>query len=86
MKLLMCAIFDSQVKAFTPPFYSRTKSEAMRSFADAVGKSDSPFCNHPNDYTLFYIGEFDDNSGGGLFLTVPEKLLHAFECVPDRSS
>lgn len=80
MKMLMCAVYDKGIEAYMQPFFVRHKSEAIRSFADAVGKADTPFCTHPEDFTLFVLGEYDDNTGAIVPLSVTEKVITAMEC------
>lgn len=36
---------------------------ATREFSDVVNTPDSPYFNHPEDYELVRIGEFDQHSG-----------------------
>lgn len=62
MKLLMCAMYDSKIEAFNRPVFFRTRGEAMRSFIDACGR-EKEFVAHPEDYTFFEIGVFDDENG-----------------------
>lgn len=80
--LLLCAVWDNKVGAFMQPFVSRSKGEAIRSFSDAVGDKQSPFCKHPEDYHLASLGEFDDNSG----MIKPEvkSIITASECLNFR--
>ncbi|WNK14580.1 MAG: nonstructural protein [Microvirus sp.] len=80
MKLLVISVRDSVSGAFTQPSFVRSKGEAIRSFSDAVGSKDSGFCAHPADYTLYYIGEFDDLSGEINGLRDIEKLITGAEC------
>ncbi len=35
----------------------------MRSFEDITGDADHPIGKHPEDYSLFRIGGFDDTNG-----------------------
>lgn len=77
-KLGLCAVFDSKVGAYAPPFHVRSRGEAIRSFEDACRDDKMPFKAHPSDFTLYYIGEFDDNSGV-LLSSGPERLLGADE-------
>ena len=57
------SIFDSKASAYLPPFYMQTKAEAIRAIGDCVDDKEHRFAKHPEDYTLFYLGEFDDNKG-----------------------
>jgi hypothetical protein len=85
MILQMYSIFDSAVKAYLQPFYCRTRGEAIRSFTDAVKNPDGMFNKHALDYTLIYIGVFDDQSG---VVTAeapgPERVINATEVLPDE--
>ncbi|WNK14613.1 MAG: nonstructural protein [Microvirus sp.] len=83
MKMIVCSVHDAAVGAYMQPFFSRSKPEAIRSFADAVGNGDSPFAKHKADFTLMVIGSFDDMTGEISYrATGPEKLLSALEVVP----
>lgn len=62
MKLIICSIYDSKAEAFMQPLFFQAKGQAVRSFADAVNQ-DGNFKNHPDDYTLFCIGSYDDATG-----------------------
>lgn len=84
MRILMCAVYDAATGAYTQPFFVRSKAEAIRSFADAVGDEKSPFCAHPSDYSLFCLGEYDDQTGAVTPKNVTEKWITATECVLAR--
>lgn len=77
-KLLVCAVQDNKVGAFAAPFLARTKGEAIRSFSLACEDATLPFKKSPKDYTLYVIGEFQEETGGLVGVT-PERLLAADE-------
>ncbi|AXH77027.1 MAG: nonstructural protein [Microviridae sp.] len=82
MELGVYSVLDKAVGAYLRPFYVRTKSEAIRSFAEACGDEKSEFCKHPDDYVLYSHGVFDDNSG--IFSCgEPERVISARECRAD---
>jgi len=56
-------IRDSASEAFMRPFFAQSKGSAIRSFSDMVNGSDHPISDHPADYTLFEVGEFDEMTG-----------------------
>ncbi len=58
----MFSIFDLKAEVYSRPFFALTDQEAVRTFADAVNAEDSPYNRHPEDYTLFSIGEFSDRT------------------------
>lgn len=64
MKLYF-AVKDLAVQAFGTPFLVRSTGEAIRSFQDEVNKQDgnSAIAAHPEDYELYRIGEYEDETG-----------------------
>lgn len=81
MKLLVCSVYDRATAAFMPPFFARSKGEAIRSFMDACSDGKTQFCRYPADYTLFLIGDFDDQTGMLSGETTGERLITAQECI-----
>lgn len=79
MKLQVFSVYDQAVKAYLPPFYCRSKGEAVRSFTEACNDGKSMFAKHRGDYYMVYLGEFDDN--GGIFTCEnPVRVISALEC------
>lgn len=75
-KLVICAVRDSAAVAYAPPMTFPTIGIASRTFRDEVHREESMLFKHPEDYTLFKIGEFDDETGM-LEPCTPEQLLRA---------
>ena len=63
MKLKACSIYDSKSQAWMTPMFFQATAQAMRSFGDAINDGKSEFAKHPEDYTLFEVGEFDPQNG-----------------------
>lgn len=81
MLLKVCAVKDSAADAFGRPFFVPTIGLAMRSFIDEVNNRESPFNAHPDDYTLYEIGEFDDNVGSLVSWDVPRLVMRGKEAL-----
>ncbi len=62
MKHKMFVIYDSKANAFMQPWFLTQEGMAQRAFSDCVNDSDHNFGRHPEDYTLFNIGDFDDQN------------------------
>lgn len=62
MKLNIYSIYDSASGLYSRPFFTQSDAESVRSFSDIAIDSDHPIGKHPEDYTLFRIGNFDDNT------------------------
>lgn len=59
----MFTIYDSKAEAYHQPFYSRTEAEAVRSCSQAVQEEGHQFNLHAEDFVLFEIGNFDEQTG-----------------------
>ncbi len=56
-------IFDSKARCYMPPFFMPEVGQAVRVFSDMCNDKSHAFGQHPEDYTLFEIGTFDDREG-----------------------
>jgi len=67
-KLRCFSIHDAKAQAFLTPFFFATDGQAIRVFSDTVRDPNHAFGKHPEDYSLFRIGEFDLSTGrvGGI--------------------
>ena len=63
MRLFMYAIYDSCSKVYDRPWVARSDGEAIRGFGDVANDTDHPIGKHPEHFTCFRIGLFDDNTG-----------------------
>jgi len=81
MVLKMFSIFDEKASVFSQPFYSAHNGTALRSFSDLVNEPNNNVSKHPEDFKLYYLGDFDDNSGGLLSKPQPEFLCNATDFV-----
>jgi len=55
-------VYDTKAKIYLPPFTFKTQAEALRAFGDSVNQEEHPFNKHPEDYILFHLGQYDDNT------------------------
>ena len=64
MKTNMYALFDSAAKTFLQPMYVLNDGIAIRAIMDIVNSEEKNNVNqHPEQFTLFHIGSWDDNNG-----------------------
>lgn len=73
MKQLVFSVWDQKAAAHLPPFFLHTVGLAERAFAQAITDETHQFGKNPEDYYLYYIGEWDDASGN--FENVEHKLI-----------
>lgn len=80
MKLLVFSVRDLKASAYMQPFFMQKIGQAMRAFGDTVQDGKSVLGKHPEDFELFKIGEFDDESGE-LKTMKPEYIARAGDFV-----
>lgn len=81
MILYAYSVYDSAVKAWRSPFFARAKGEVLRSWIEAVNRSDTDFGKHPDDYFLYEIGTFDDQNCCLEVYAAPDRIGSAREYV-----
>lgn len=65
MKQVIVAVRDRAVDAFLRPFAAPSVGAAIRSFSDEINRNapDNQMANHPEDYDLYQLAEWDENTG-----------------------
>ena len=64
MNLNIYTIFDSAANAYMQPFFLHNDGLAIRSFSDTINaKEPNNISEHPDQFTLFKIGTYDDTNG-----------------------
>lgn len=79
MKLKAYCIRDSKAEVFNTPFFQKTHGEAERSFKTLATDGTSMVSKYPTDYDLYYLGEYDDNSGKLIPLDTPQHVTKAVQ-------
>lgn len=82
----VCSIFDNGIQSFGSPVFVPHTGAATRSFADEVRRPSQPgqdnqLFNHPEDFDLYQLGEFDDQTGEFRSLDRPNLLLRGKDCA-----
>lgn len=79
----MYSVFDSKLATFGLPWFQMTDAAGLREFSDAVNDGSNPnnqWHRHPEDFSLFHIGDFDDQTGE-VVPCVPRSLVTASSLV-----
>lgn len=65
MILKIFSVRDMKADLYGRPFFDQSIGNAIRSFGDQVNANqpDNILFLHPEDFELYYLGEFDDNTG-----------------------
>ena len=66
------SVYDSKMQMYLPLFFVRAPGAAVRSFSEAANQADHPFCKNPEDFILFQIGEFCQDTG--VITALPAKI------------
>lgn len=72
MILYIVSVKDRVTDIYGQPIYMASLGGAIRSFGDAVN-NDEALKKHPEDYDLYHLGEFDDNTAE--FVTRSPRML-----------
>jgi len=75
-RLHLVTVFDRALSAYLRPFAAASLGVAIREFGEECKRPDSPLNKHPADYSLWKVGEFDDQTGA-LIPSNPEALEQA---------
>ena len=61
----ICTVKDRAADAFGRPMFVPSTGVAIRSFSDEINRNnaDNQLYNHPDDFDLYELGQFDDNTG-----------------------
>lgn len=76
------AVYDSKTGAYCAPFFLKARGEALRSFIDTAQGNDTLISKHPEDFTLFELGEYDDLTASFKIHPSPVSLGVAVELIP----
>ena len=85
MKQKIFTIYDSKAGAYLTPFFLHNEAMAIRIFQDCVNDIKHQFGKHPEDYTMFSVGSWDDEKTK--FLTNnPVAMATGIELVIPRTA
>lgn len=59
----MLAVKDAKVGSFARPVPVVNAATGVRAFADAVNDPSTEYFKHPDDYSIWELGTFDDQTG-----------------------
>jgi len=82
--LVLMSTFDAKVGLFIHQFFVRSTAEGMRVFADEAVRDGSQIALHPEDYSLFRLGELDQTNGMFVSEMAPVQVATALELTAGR--
>lgn len=75
------AIKDAK-SSFMPCTVDTNDATAIRNFENAVRQPGSLLASHPNDFSLFKLGTYEDTCGFLNPVDSPKLLCDAAQCLP----
>lgn len=63
MKMEVFSVYDEKAVAYATPFFMSNTAQAVRAFSDVACDPSTMIAKHSSDYSLYRIGEYDDQSG-----------------------
>lgn len=73
----MFSIRDSKGEVYHPPMYANTHGEAERNFKMQVNNEKTMMFQFPEDFDLYYVGDYDTKSGKITPKDTPQHLIKA---------
>jgi len=77
MEKKIFSIRDSKTETFGQPFYQHTHAEAERNFSKLVKDDKSTINSFPEDFDLYYLGTYNDQTGLIMSLDTPQHCIKA---------
>lgn len=78
MKFEICSVYDSKAAVYSRPFFVHNLSLAERVALDIL-RGESDIARHPDDFSLFHLGSFDDGSAKFDLFDGPQALFRFHE-------
>ena len=69
------SVRDQKANGFLQPFYLPNESVAYRAMYDCLSDPEHQFTKHPEDYSLYHLGEFDFETGKFTTHDTPEHIV-----------
>ena len=78
-------VYDIKIEAYLQPFFALSKGDAIRDFVQVVNDKSTKIGLHPEDFTLFEIGTYDDSTAKLVAHTTPTALGVAIEFIREAA-
>lgn len=83
MKVNMYSFLDTKTSFFLPPMFYHNNMDAMRGVIRISKMDVHPICQFPEDYHLYLLATWDDNTGKCESLDEPLRIATVTECLGD---
>jgi hypothetical protein len=75
------SFLDQKLGLFSMPFFCHMEGQAVRTASELAADTSTTIGRHPEDFSLYLVGEFNDNTG---ILTVvgPTAITNIVSLLP----
>lgn len=83
MKQVVVSIRDRAAECFSRPVFTQSVGTAIRSFTDEVNRNEpnNELRRHPEDFDLYSVGVFDDETGMFECESIPRLLIKGDQAI-----
>ncbi len=85
MKLEMYCVYDEKAQAFLRPFCMPNDGMAIRAIKNSALEEGHAFANNPEDYKLYNVGTFDEQTSVLVCHQPPVEILTISQCIEGYS-
>ena len=77
MKKIVCSVWDEKLEDFNAPITFESVGSAIRAFSDEVRRTgdNNVLRDHPEDFKLYHIADFDSEVHPMFVSVTPPRLL-----------
>lgn len=86
MKINAYVIFDHPAKLYNKPFYLLNDNVAKRAMQDLINDPQTDIARHPTDFSLWFIGTYDDTTATFCPVDTPQIICRAHELTASDTS
>lgn len=86
MKKAVYALYDLKAEFYGPPIVQDNDAVVQRSLIAAVRQPGSTIADHPNDFRLYQVGEYNDATGELIGQDPPRLVCDVSSLVKNEDS
>jgi len=83
MKLALYSVYDLVAKTYSAPYASASDAMAIRALLTVVRDTNSQLNQHPHDFRLFRLAEWNDENGE-ITVDLPHLVVNVIDLVSTK--